>query len=404
MAGELSSRQRMLIALGGGEPDCVPCSFMLFSALRRRCGDQREFVERQLEMGLDACVHLPLYWPQDARRPAERSELSGLPVRFDPCVEVRDRREEPAGSGYPILHREYVTPVGVLTTSVRQTDDWPHGDRVPLFDDFSVSRGVKRLVTCPDDLPALRYLLTPPADADVAAFREGSQAARAFAAERGLLVAADMGVLFDAACWLCGIQELILLAATERAFIRDLLAIIHEWNARRMEVVLAEGVDLLIRRGWYETADFISPATYRELALPFLKEDAKQAHEAGAKLGLITTASYTPLLNMYLEAGIDALIGLDPVQDPRADFALTKDKLGGRVCLWGGVNGFVTVETGSPSQVREAVRAAVHQLAPGGGFILSPVDNVTADSESVGRNVEAFIDEWQACRRYPITA
>jgi uroporphyrinogen decarboxylase len=237
----------------------------------------------------------------------------------------------------------------------------------------------------------------------VAAFREGARVARAFAAERGLLVAGEMGVLFDAACWLCGIQELMLTAMTERSFVGDLLAILHAWNERRMEVVLAEGVDLLIRRGWYETADFLSPSTYRELILPLLKEDAEQAHRAGAKLGLITTASYTPLLDMYLESGIDALIGLDPVQDPRADFALTREKLGGRVCLWGGVNGFVTVETGSPEQVREAVRKAVRRLGPGGGFILSPVDNVTADSEPVRRNVSAFIDEWRACRRYPIS-
>jgi len=101
---------------------------------------------------------------------------------------------------------------------------------------------------------------------------------------------------------------------------------------------------------------------------------------------------------------MDALIGLDPVEDPRADFALTKEKLGDRVCLWGGVNGFVTVETGAPERVRTAVRAAVGQLAPGGGFILSPVDNITADSESVWQNVRALIDEWRACRRYPIGA
>ncbi len=404
MTAGLSSRDRMLTSLNGEAPDYVPCSFMLFAALRKRCADQPEFVERQIEMGLDAYVQLPMRSPRGNRTESEHHDLYGLPVRFDPRVEVKNWREEPAGSRYPLIHREYVTPAGTLHTAVSQTDDWPHGNRVPLFDDYVVPRARKHLVTCPDDLPALRYLLTPPTDEDVAAFREDAQAAKSFAAERDLLVVGEWGVLFDAACWLCGIQDLMLMAMTSPSFVRDLLAILHEWNQRRMDVVLAEGIDLLIRRAWYETADFLSPATYRQLILPSLREDVEQAHQAGAKLALITTASYTPLLDMYLKSGMDALIGLDPVQDPRADFALTKRKLGGRICLWGGVNGFVTVETGSPEQVRTAVRAAVRQLGPGGGFILSPVDNVTADGEPVWDNVAAFIDEWRACRRYPIRA
>jgi uroporphyrinogen decarboxylase len=89
------------------------------------------------------------------------------------------------------------------------------------------------------------------------------------------------------------------------------------------------------------------------------------------------------------------------VQDHRADFELTKQKLGGRICLWGGVNGFVTMERGSPEQVREAVRDAIDVLAPGGGFILSPVDNVTEDTDRVWKNVEALIDTWREFGAYP---
>ncbi|MHC4481622.1 MAG: uroporphyrinogen decarboxylase family protein, partial [Planctomycetota bacterium] len=142
--------------------------------------------------------------------------------------------------------------------------------------------------------------------------------------------------------------------------------------------------------------------SYREFILPLLKKDVQQAHEAGARLGIITTSAYTPLLDMYREADVDVLIGLDPVQDTRADFARTKQEIGDDVCLWGGVNGFVTVETGTPEQVRQAVRAAIRELAPGGGFILSPVDNVREDAPPVWANVSAFIDEWRACRAYPI--
>lgn len=387
MPARLSSRERMLAAIKCQVPDYVPCCFMLFGALRRQCADQFEFARRQTEMGLDAFVELP---------------VGGEPRRFDSRVDVRTWREEPPGARYPVIHREYVTPAGTLRTSVKQSDDWPHGLNVPLFDDYVVPRASKHLVTGPDDLPALRYLLTPPTDEDLAAFREYARTAKSFAAKHGLLVTGGWGMLFDVACWLCGIQDLMLMAVTSPDMVRELLSIIHEWNRRRVQIVLEAGVDLLVRRGWYEMADFVSPDNYRRLILPFLKDDVQQAHAAGAALGLITTTAYTPLLGMYLESGMDVLIGPDPVQESRVDFPLTKRTLGGHVCLWGGVNGFVTVETGTAEQVRQAVRDAVRQLGPGGGFILSPVDNVTADNARVWSNVSALIDEWRSRRAYPL--
>lgn len=69
-------------------------------------------------------------------------------------------------------------------------------------------------------------------------------------------------------------------------------------------------------------------------------------------------------------------------------------------CLWGGVKGFVTVETGTQGDVREAVRQAISVLAAGGGFILSPVDNVTKNASAVWANIRAMIETWQDHRAY----
>jgi len=402
MVKDMSSRERMLEAIAGRQADHVPCCFMIFGALRQQCSDQFEFVERQLALGLDATMALPVRSTRRERAASEQGDLYGLPVRFAPQVEVTDWREDKQGERYPILHRRYVTPAGVLHTAVNKTADWVHGERVPLFDDFVIPRARKRLVTGPEDLAPLRHLLTPPSDKDVAAFRETARRARSFAEERGLPVVGEWGVLFDAACWLCGIEELTLMALDDPTFVAELLDVIAAWNRRRMEVILDEGVDVFIRRGWYEHADFLSPGLYRRFILPRLQEDARVVHQAGARLALILTSAYTPLLDMLIESGVDVLMGLDPVQDPRADLALTKRKLTGKICLWGGVNGFLTVERGTPAEVRDAVRNAIEVLAPGGGFILSPVDNVTEDNERVWANVSALIDGWRRWRDYPI--
>ena len=143
---------------------------------------------------------------------------------------------------------------------------------------------------------------------------------------------------------------------------------------------------------YYENGDFWTPTTYREFLFPIVKADAELAHQKGSRLGYIITSSCMPLLKLFAEAGIDALIGLDPEAWDMAD---AKKKLGDKVCLWGGVNGHLTVEQGSSEDVRAEVRQAMEILAPNGGFILSPVDNVRENTPRARENVSALIDEWQ---------
>lgn len=397
----MSCKERLLTAMEGRQPDRVPCSFMIFAGLREQCKDQFDFVERQLELGLDARVPLPVRPPRTDRSSSEQGDLPGLPVRFGSGVEVRDWRTRDADERYPVLHREYQTPEGKLHTAVSKTDDWVQGDRVPIFDDFVIPRAREPLVQGSDDLAALRALLAPPTDEDVASLRAEARRVKDFAQKHGLPVEGNRGVLFDAACWLCGMEPLMMMTVERPDFLDQLLDVIYRWNRIRTEIVLDAGVDIFLRRAWYETADFLSPALYNRFILPRLKQEARLVHQAGAKLALITTSAYTPLMDAYLEAGVDVLVGLDPVQDHRADLPLTKKKLGGKVGLWGGVNGFVTVERGTEEDVRRAVAEAMDLLAPGGGFVLSPVDNVTLWDEPTRSNVNAFLETWRERRDYP---
>ena len=393
---ELTSRERLLKALRHQTPDYIPCSFMSFTALRRRCQENLfELVKAERAMGLDSFLFIPtLPRPQRPDHP----ELRGLPVRFDPAVETSERREEPAGKN-AILHKEYRTPAGKLETSVRLSDDWPHGNHIPFMDDYQVPRAIKPLITGKEgQLNVLRYLLTPPHPDDVAQFQIEIAKAHAFAAEQGVLLAGGWGVGIDMADWLCGFENLMLLAHDQPTFVEELLEMIHTWNQQRMEAVLAAKVDLFIYRAWYEGCDFLSPRVYRKLVLPRIKSDAALAHRHGAMFGYICSSGIQPLVNDYLEAGIDVLIGIDPVQGTHTDLGLFRKQTAGRICLWGGVSGAVTVEMGAEEEVREAVRAAIATLGPR-GFILSPVDNITVDAPQTWRNLEVFIDEWRRQRK-----
>ena len=381
-----TSRETLLRALDRRPAGRVPCCFMSFTALRRRLReDLYELAKAERKMGLDSMLFIPA-----AGRPQrpDHPDLRGLPVRFGPGVRTVERREG------DVLHKTYETPGGPLTTSVRLSEDWPHGDHIPFVDDFQVPRMLKPLVAGPEDLPALRHLLAPPSAEDAARFAAEARTARAFAEREDLLLAGGWGIGMDMADWLCGMQDLMVHTMTRPGFVVELLEMIHAWNLERMELVLSAPVDLYIRRSWYEGCDFVTPKFYREAILPRLKAEADLAHRHGARFGILCTSGIDPMLDFYLEAGIDALIGIDPVQGTHTDMALIRKKLGGRVCLWGGVSGAVTVERGTGEEIRAAVRRAAETLGPD-GFILSPVDNITVDDPRTWRNVEVFIDAWR---------
>ena len=394
MRQNFTSRERMLAALQNQESDYVPCSFMIFTALREKCKDPLQFIDRQLELGLDA-----------------KAELPEFPIRLHPDVRVREWKEKPLGQRYPLLHKQYHTPSGILTTVVRKTEDWPYGDHVPLFDDYLIPRSEKFLVTGREDLESVRFLFAEPTPEDIKELRQKSARLKKFASNKGLLVSAgwqtgaDPGCMgMDAVMWLCGMKEAVLLAMDRPEVIEELLRIISEWNLKRIEIYLDEGVDLLIKRAWYESTDLWSPALYRRFMVPVLKKEIELTHQAGAKFGYIITSGIMPLLDDILELGIDVLIGVDPVQGKGTDLRLLKQKLGGKICLWGGVNGFLTIENGSKEDVIEAVQQAISTLGPGGGLILSPVDNVRDTSEHTWNNVMTMIKAWKKMRAYPIEA
>jgi uroporphyrinogen-III decarboxylase len=221
--------------------------------------------------------------------------------------------------------------------------------------------------------------------------------ARAFSAKHEVLLAGGWGVGMDILSWLCGMQNLMVLTQEQPRMVAELLEMVSVWNKQRIELILSANIDLYVRRAWYEGCDFITRDFFRGEVLPRLKAEVDLVHEGGAKFCYICTSGLSPMLDYYLEAGIDALIGIDPVQGTHTDMSLLKQKLGGRICLWGGVSGAVTVEMGSEEEVRAAVREAIDALGPS-GFILSPVDNVTVDAPKTWHNLDFLLDEWRKNR------
>ncbi len=395
----MSPRERLLAAIDGAPGALVPCSFMIFRALSDKCRDEYEFATRQLELGLDACVR-----------------LDDLPVRFAPEVNIREW-VTPSGEGEaPLLTRLYETPAGSLTSTVRQHEGWPYGDRLPLFSDYITPRAVNHPVAAPENLDALRYLLVPPGEDDIRVFLEEAARRKRFADDHGLmlaggwrgerlvpgedrlLVGAEFGTVsvVDTLMWLCGGTEPLLWAYDDPDFLDELIGLLEEWNRARLAIHLEAGVDVVFRRAWYEGTDFWSPSLYRKSILPTVRRDVELVHQAGVRYAYIITTGMAPVADLILEAGVDVIVGIDPGMGKGTSLQEVRDSLGGKIGLWGGVSGPLVVEEGSEDQVRSAVEEAISILGETGRFILSPVDNVRADTEQSWRNVKALIETWRS--------
>ena len=122
---------------------------------------------------------------------------------------------------------------------------------------------------------------------------------------------------------------------------------------------------------------------------------AAMAHHKGKLFAYVMTTGVMTLGTDLMEAGVDLLYYLDPVQD-RVDLAQAKQRFGGRMAVAGGINSSITLGKGSPQEIRDAVKAALSVYGRGGGFILSSVDALFPDTP--WQNVRTMIEAWKEYR------
>jgi uroporphyrinogen decarboxylase len=97
------------------------------------------------------------------------------------------------------------------------------------------------------------------------------------------------------------------------------------------------------------------------------------------KIFMHTCGSVRVLLPDLIEAGLDIY---NPVQFTAANMELKglKKDFGKDLVFWGGgINTQSTLKDGNPEQVKDEVKKILDIMAPGGGFVFTPVHNVQED-------------------------
>ena len=141
------------------------------------------------------------------------------------------------------------------------------------------------------------------------------------------------------------------------------------------------------------TGPLISPAMFRELCFPFLKERIAHVKKTAPQVIFHNCGNNIPLMDMFVETGIDCYQSLQTTAG--MEVGRLKAMYGNHLAFWGGVP-VETLIAGTPEQVRQDVRTAMERGTPGGGFILGPSHSIAKNTKY--ENFMAMLDEFVALR------
>ena len=343
--------------------------------------DDFKLAQTWLGLGVDGLLDVSVPWSTDSEVVWQDSQL-------------------PAGrvDQSPVLVRDYQTPSGSLRHAIRQTGEDPGAgwviqpECVPLFEDYNIPRAAEHAVSSPPDVPIIKHLYAEPDSATKQSFADRMKKVREFSEDNGVFVQAWSAFGMDAVVWLAGTQGAIMMACDDPKAFRQLIEEIAQTDYARTELALSSPcVDMVVQRGWYSSTDLWSPKMFDEYVFPHIKRLADLAHRHGRKFGYVMTTGVEDLGSRLVDAGVDVLYFVDPLQDG-ISLAKASESLGGSMTLAGGINS-LTLASGNPEQIKRHVREAVETLGPTNRAILQPVDALFPDTPWEG--VECMIETWK---------
>ena len=187
------------------------------------------------------------------------------------------------------------------------------------------------------------------------------------------------GTMFATAWFLCGDDWFIDLATNAPfadALMEKLLELQLAQATRIFDALGPDAIDVAICTGddfGMQSGLLISPAQYRRFVKPRQRAFFDYVRQrSSAKVFMHCDGAIYPLIPDFVEIGVDIL---NPVQvecEGMDDTKRLKREFGNDLVFWGGINIQQVLTFGTPEEVRDEVRRRIDDLAPGGGFVLTP--------------------------------
>jgi uroporphyrinogen decarboxylase len=345
----MNSRERLLTALDGGEPDRVPCALNFYHVNIKSLAPpgQRhdglvdvQFVEFDLSPEEEELHRLTQPFPPDTRlgTPAQVATYA----RWDYRPEAPDERNPLARA--------------------RSLDDL----RAFPFPDVSATYRIKSLARQVKNLH-----------------------------KRGLAAGGNLphlgGELFEAAWRLRGLENFLIDLLERPDWAHFLLDRLADLARRNAETLARAGVDVLALDddvGMPGTM-MIGPATWRAFFKPRLAEIVRAARAIKPDLRVLfhSDGYFEPIVGDLIEIGVNAI---NPLQPDHMDAARIRQRFGPRLALWGTVGRQTTFSFATPDEIRQEVKQRIETLGRA-GLILCPAYDID-EPDIPWENIAAFLE------------
>jgi uroporphyrinogen decarboxylase len=155
-----------------------------------------------------------------------------------------------------------------------------------------------------------------------------------------------------------------------------------------------------------DICDMRGPMVSPEMYAQFVKPRHQKYFETmrsltDAKILYHSCGSVIKLIPHFIDMGIQFI---NPVQVSAdgMDTDFLKRKYGKNIGFWGAIDTMQVLPFGKPEDVRREVKRVVHDLGPGGGYILSAVHNIQPNVSA--ENIIAMYEAAREYGTYPIAA
>ena len=383
----MTPRERVLAAVSHGEPDRVPIVLGVSNATGIKMKPYRELKEL---LGIDADDEYLYGWPELGTAALDEETL----VRLGSDVRgVLD--QEPAGvlerNAIRPSHADYINSWGSGATEIRP------GEWFPMVCPMASATTVAEI----EDYP------WPDMDDPTRVAHVATEAAR-LAAENRYAIMATPWLLFplERAFAMQGMDTFLMNLALHPDFAEALLWKIQE----RCKVLMAhflealgDNVDIIKIGDDLGTQEslMMSPAMYRTILKPIHADYIRFIRErTSAKVFFHTDGDVFPLIDDFVEMGVDILNPIQTSAGKMANLEELKARWGDRLTFCGGVDTHRILPTGTPDEVRAEVERVIDILGPGGGYMVSSVHTVMDDVSA--ENILAMVDAVEGFGRYPL--
>jgi len=176
--------------------------------------------------------------------------------------------------------------------------------------------------------------------------------------------------LFEQSHYLMGFEDTLMNLLMEPEDMHDFLDYLLEYKMTYARL-LVENLhpDILLHHDDWgsKTSLFMSPDTWREFFKDRYKRFFDYFHENGVLIMHHSDSYCEPIVEDMIDIGIDIWQGVLPTND----IPKLQREFGKKIVFMGGIDSAIDMKDYDETQIREEVRRACREYAPGGSFIPS---------------------------------